>query len=134
MSPEEARLIRTPEEWLVAFAATVRARDLEGGRRLFAVEASGFGTVTVRYRGLDALVEEQWSQVWHRTRDFRFDHDPEAWSGAGLHGVAATWSSRAEGGIDRLRRGRATFVLRAGHDSALRAVHSHFSMAPGTDA
>lgn len=58
--------------------------------------------------------------------------------------VAATWRSRralgdlgAPGGAGDagdVRTGRVTLVLRAEPDGALRAVHSHFSMAPGTRA
>lgn len=123
------------DAWLDAFAASVRSEDYQAGRALFAPDCSGFGTVTSGYRGLDDLVASQWSRVWGRTRDFAFDPDSHRMYGAEQCTVAVTWRSL---GTDlpepRVRQGRATLVLRAGDDGALRCVHSHFSMLPGTSA
>lgn len=121
--------------WLEAFAARVRDCDLEGGRALFDPQASGFGTVAGRYDGLDELVGSQWSAVWSRTEDFRFDEVDERWLDGSMCAIAATWSSvGVEAGERRTRSGRATLVLRRSSTGNLVAVHTHFSMLPGTSA
>ena len=80
------------------------------------------------------LVGSQWSQVWHRTADFTFVEVEGRWLGHDLCAVAATWRSTGTddaAGEGRTRTGRATLVLRR-DDAHLVAVHSHFSMTPGT--
>lgn len=123
------------EAWLRAFAGCVREGDYDGGRALFAADAAGFGTVSNRYSGLDELHATQWAQVWERTEGFEFDEVDARWSTPDLCVVAATWSSRRVGAaVPAVRTGRVTLVLRADRDGTLRAVHSHFSMSPGTRA
>jgi ketosteroid isomerase-like protein len=133
--------ISAPEvdTWLEAFTTCVRARDLDGGRALFDPDAAGFGTVTEVYAGLDALVSSQWSEVWGRTEDFAFDADRRRWLDGSLCVVAATWRSTGtdadgETGGRRTRTGRATVALQRSAGGGLLAVHSHFSMTPGTAA
>ncbi len=122
------------DAWLSAFADCVRARDFEAGRALFAHEAVGFGTVTERYDGLEELVGSQWSQVWERTAEFSFEGDAERWLDGEQAVVATGWRSiGTEDGGRRTRTGRVTLVLRATGGTVL-AVHSHFSMSPGTSA
>jgi len=120
--------------WLDAFAACVRERDLAGGRALFDADAVGFGTVTETYGSRDELVAQQWSDVWPRTEDFSFTTADHHWLAEDLCAVAATWRSvGTDGDGRRTRTGRATLVLRR-DDDRLVAVHSHFSMSPGTPA
>ena len=126
-------------DWLDRFARCVRDGDMAAGREMFACEVVGFGSWTVAAVGLETLVRDQWSQVWPRTRGFRFDLDggtvfeqpgPE---GAGLFVVAVPWSSQGvrENGPAFERRGRATIVLRRSHpERALLAHHTHFSLNP----
>ena len=132
---EPSRQPSDVDAWLEAFAACVRARDHAGARDLFAPDAAGFGTVADRYDGLDELQLTQWSEVWERTTGFAFDGGDARWSTPDLCVVAATWRSRrADGPGSGERTGRATLVLRTDPDGSLRAVHSHFSMTPGTRA
>lgn len=122
------------DRWLETFAACVRDRDLDAGRALFAADAAGFGTVAGAYRDRDELVAQQWSDVWPRTADFSFSGTEHRWLADGWCAVAATWTSVGLGGDERrTRSGRATLVLRKDGDRVV-AVHSHFSMAPGTPA
>lgn len=125
---------REVDLWLETFAACVRDRDLDAGRALFAADAAGFGTVAEAYRNRDELIADQWSDVWPRTEGFSFTSAEHRWLGDDLCAVAATWASvGTDAGERRTRSGRATLVLRRDGD-ALVAVHSHFSMTPGTSA
>lgn len=123
------------DAWLDAFAACVRTKDYATGRDLFSTDATGFGTVANRYAGLDDLVDSQWSRVWDRTDDFTFDADDMRWYAGGSCTVAVGWRSvGSDAATPRLRVGRATLVLEVGSDGVTRAVHSHFSMLPGTES
>ena len=120
------------EQWLERFAACVRARDYDAGRKLFAHDVVGFGTYTPFAEGLDKLVENQWKPVWSATRDFRFDVAGARIEVRGeLAWAAANWSSTGigPGGETFERRGRATIVLRRDCDG-WRAVHTHLSHNP----
>lgn len=129
------------DSWLEAFAACVRERDLDAGRDLFAPDAVGFGTVAETYVDRGQLIAEQWSDVWPRTEDFTFTGSEHRWLDEDLCAVAATWRSVGlepnqdgnQDGSRRTRTGRATIVLKRTGDSLV-AVHSHFSMTPGTPA
>lgn len=122
--------------WLEAFAAAVRDEDLVAGRALFAREASGFGTVTDTYDGLDDLVARQWSDVWPRTSGFAFRPESvRVWGDSDHATVAVEWASvgtRTDGSTWE-RSGRATFALQRA-EGPWRAQHSHVSMTPGTPA
>lgn len=118
--------------WLTDFSACVRARDLEAGKALFAPDAAGFGTVAGTYQDRDQLVATQWLDVWPRTEEFTFTEAEHRWADGDLCAVAASWRSVGiEDGGRRVRTGRATLVLRRDGDRLV-AVHSHFSMTPGT--
>ena len=121
--------------WLDAFAQCVRSGDLAGGRALFSDDALGFGTVASEYSSAQDLMENQWAVVWPRTQDFGFDEVRGSWSDGNTFAVAATWSSVGTDAVPARRRaGRVTLLLRRSADGSLRAVHSHFSMLPGTTA
>ncbi len=126
---------RSINAWMKAFASCVRSRDIERGRALFDPEATGFGTVAGHYSSLDDLVGSQWSNVWPRTQDFVFDEVDHRWLDASLCAVAATWRSvGTDGDVRRTRTGRATLILQRTEGAGLQAVHTHFSMTPGTPA
>src|SRR5262249_32543169 len=84
--------------------------------------------------GRGALEAGQWAGIWPNIRDFRFDLD-QLRSGADgdLGWGIVTWDSIGfdEDGAPYQRPGRATviFVRRQG---AWRALHTHFSLYPGT--
>jgi ketosteroid isomerase-like protein len=117
--------------WLTDFARAVREVDYEAGRRMFAPDVIGFGTVNEILHGLDALESRQWRSVWGITRGFDFDYSTVHIDLAGDRAAAvALWSSQGRndrGWFDR--QGRATFLFaRRGGD--WRAVHSHLSLVP----
>jgi ketosteroid isomerase-like protein len=120
------------QAWLDDFAGAVRAADYRAGRRLFAEDVLGFGTVGVVLDGIDALVERQWKRVWGVTSGFRFHADRLA---CGVDGgrawVGAAWTSqgRRPDGSPVDRHGRATYVLER-RDGRWVAVHSHHSLDP----
>lgn len=124
-------------EWLHQFAACVRNRDLESGRKLFTEDSSGFGTRVREARNLTELVELQWDPTWAQTRDFRFI-DESVSTLASDDGsqvvVTATWSSF---GLTPQcaafpRRGRSTIVLQKcdSNPHGYVARHTHFSKDP----
>lgn len=121
------------QTWLTQFAEAVRSGDTSRGAPLFAPQSRGFGTVTSSYDNRDELIDQQWSQVWQRTHDFAFDPPLAVWQSGDTMTVAVTWSSRRMK-THELRRGRATFHLVPDQHGVLVAVHSHFSMEPGTAA
>ena len=121
-------------QWLEDFSAAVRAVDYERGMTMFAPEVVGFGTYASMLVGLDTLVAGQWKNIWGVTRGFAFRLDElhcgvsgdQAW-------VAAPWTSQGKDATgawyDRPGRATVIFVRREG---AWRALHSHFSLRPGT--
>jgi ketosteroid isomerase-like protein len=121
----------TPEEWLRAFEAIVRARDFAAGRAMFADDAVAFGTWARAVAGLDHIVREQWQQVWPRIRDFRFEADVHIRTSGDHAWIAGGWLTEATGPDGRrfTRPGRGTFVLERRGGRWL-AVHSHFSLPP----
>ncbi len=117
--------------WLKEFASCVRERDTDRARPLFDEDCYSFGTRVGEVEGLDSLVDEQWTPIWHSTSDFDFMGDTVRTSAAddgSLILVTARWSSFGES----LREGRCTFALRLLPEGGLVAVHSHFSLMPGT--
>ena len=125
-----AEAVGEVRDWLRRFEATVRARDFDTGRMLFAPEAVAFGTRAEMVRGLDGIVAEQWLHVWPNIHDFRLG-EAVVHAAGGHAWVALPWQTTRPGhqGTGAARRGRGTFVLERRHDG-WRAVHSHFSLVP----
>ncbi len=121
----------TPEQWLHAFEAVVRARDFAAGRTMFAADAVAFGTWARAVAGLDNIMREQWQNVWPRIRDFHFDPDARVHASGDSAWIAAGWQTEVTGPDGRAfsRPGRGTFVLERRGGRWL-AVHSHFSLLP----
>jgi ketosteroid isomerase-like protein len=116
--------------WLDRFAERVRARDLEGGRAMFAPDCISFGTRAERAADLDELVARQWAPIWTTTSGFAFDDDAEELAGGDQLVVLTRWRLTGDGPEGPFpRRGRATIVLVPGEDG-LDAVHTHFSVTP----
>lgn len=124
--------------WLDRWEASIRARDYEAGRVLFAHEVQSFCTfVNVAY-GLDDLVDQQWRVVWPKTEGFTFSKEGsliDLSEDRTRAVVAMLWFSF---GIDRSgqkfrREGRATIVLtRSGVDEEWTAIHTHVSLSAGS--
>lgn len=120
-------------DWLLAFAARVRARDFEGGRALCLPDMIAFGTFAPVVQGVDRVIEEQWRQVWPTIRDFTIRVADARGAVVGDHAwVATPWDSlgiRADG-TTFARPGRLTIVLER-RDGRWLARHTHFSLTPG---
>jgi len=121
----------TPEQWLRAFEAAVRARDFAAGRTMFADDAVAFGTWARAVAGLDNIVREQWQNVWPRIRDFHFEPGVHIGADGDTAWIAGGWLTEVTGADGRPfnRPGRGTFVLERRGGKWL-AVHSHFSLLP----
>ena len=121
----------TPQQWLQAFEAAVRARDFAAGRTMFADDAVAFGTWARAVAGLDNIEREQWKNVWPRIRGFHFEPDTHVHAGGDHAWIAGSWATEvtAPDGRPTHRPGRGTFVLERRQGRWL-AVHSHFSLLP----
>lgn len=129
VSLDSAPVVR---DWLLNFASAIRGRDYAAGRKLFAADAVGFGTVAGRCDGLEALESSQWRKVWGVTSGFTFELDQAVVYGNGEFASAACfWQSygQRDDGSKFPRRGRCTFTFQIEADKCL-AVHSHFSLLP----
>ncbi len=119
-------------EWLLAFAARVRAVDYEGGRKLCAPDLTAFGTYAAMVDGLDATIDAQWRKIWPTIREFSIRADEAR---GGLSGdtawVAAPWDSRGTraDGTTFNRPGRLTIVFTRRQGRWL-ARHTHLSLVP----
>ena len=84
--------------------------------------------------GLDLVRKEQWEGIWPNIREFKIDLDGVRSGGDQRYawGVA-TWTSTGfnEAGNSFFRPGRATVALER-QDGVWLAVHTHFSLFPGT--
>lgn len=126
--------------WFDEFAACVRHRDLESGRRLFDPNCSSFGTRAERLRDLDDLVSRQWSPTWTTTRGFAAvpgTLTAQMADDGSMVVLTSQWESdgvRPDGSTFD-RRGRCTIVLRKDDGSAhgFVALHTHFSLNPEAD-
>lgn len=119
--------------WFTRLAACVANVDYDSARNeLFAPDVVAFGTRAHLVEGIDATQRHQWSQVWPNVRDFRFDLDSIKSGAAGDQiWAAALWSSTGfdADGKSFDRPGRATVIFKK-DGGRLRAVHTHFSLAP----
>ena len=128
--------ITTIVEWLRTWQVAINERDYEAARRLFDPSVLGFGTRAKVARGLDDLVDSQWRPTWPVIADFRFDIDDMVVLAAGENrAILATWTSLGlrEDGSDFDRSGRMTLLLRHDKGESWKAIHTHFSLTPGTE-
>jgi len=126
--------IASVREWFTRFGPYCAAVDYESARVLFAPDVVSFGTKEKIVAGLDHLQANQWQGIWTNIRDFKFEldtlhaggDDNSAWG-------IITWTSTGfdEQGKPFHRPGRATVILER-RDGCWLAVHTHFSLAPGT--
>lgn len=117
------------------FAQAVRDRRTDKGQNLFAENVIGFGTRITEAKDRTSLIENQWTPVWHATRNFDFKYDDAV---IHVHGdiawVATTWRSELDDGgpeTGAKRFGRCTLVLGKNVDG-WKAIHTHFSVRPDT--
>ena len=121
-------------EWFARFGACCAAIDFASARELVAPDVVSFGTKAEVVSGLDPLEANQWHGIWGNITDFRIDLAGVTARGEGntAWGVA-TWTSTGydEAGAPFPRPGRATVALER-RDGRWLAVHTHFSLNPGT--
>lgn len=123
-------------QWLTDFAAAVRDVDYDRARAMFADDVISFGTFTPIARGRDALVAQQWKNIWNRTRGFTFVVPQTQIEICGeIAWAAAPWTSQGRDAQGNWfdRPGRCTLILRRDgrlESAAWLCVHSHFSLTP----
>ena len=121
-------------QWFERMGSCCASVDYDSARMIFAPDVVLFGTKADVLAGLDAAQESQWEGIWPNIRDFRFHPGSIRCGGDGSHawGVA-TWESTGfdEQGRPFPRPGRATVALER-RDGVWLAVHTHFSLFPGT--
>ncbi len=126
--------VTSVRDWMSAWGAEVAAADIAAGRRRFSPDVTAFGTHADVVHGLDALVAQQWSQIWPAIEDFAFLVDElhvEVSADRLLAVAVVPWTSTGVGedGARFRRPGRATTVLRRrGIDEPWVGVHTHFSL------
>ncbi len=127
-------------EWFARLGDCCARVDYAGARAIFAGDVVSFGTKAGLVTGVGPLQRAQWEGIWPNIADFRVDLATVRGDGnRDLAWGAATWTSTGfhEDGAAFDRPGRATVVLQRreilappGH--AWLAVHTHFSLFPGT--
>ena len=135
-------------EWFARLSECCARVDYAGARAIFSPDVASFGTKADIVSGLDLLQKNQWEGIWPNIANFRVDLSSVRGGGrADLAWGIAVWASTGfhEDGTAFDRPGRATVVLerrpevphagtkgpgRAVH--AWLAVHTHFSLNPGT--
>jgi ketosteroid isomerase-like protein len=121
-------------EWFQTLERCVRQVDYHTAREIFATDVLSFGTQADVVSGLDTLVANQWSGIWPNIRDFTFtlEHLHCGASGDLAWGIVP-WTSTGFHPDGRAfpRPGRATVVFERRQGTWL-AVHTHFSLFPGT--
>ena len=120
--------------WFESLQRCVGAVDYAAARPLFVDDAIGFGTRAHLAVGRETLEASQWRGIWPNIRDFRFDLDQlQSGVDGDLGWGIVTWSSTGfdERGEPFERPGRATVIFLR-REGAWRALHTHFSLFPGT--
>jgi ketosteroid isomerase-like protein len=121
-------------EWFQTLERCVRQVDYQTARAIFAPDVLSFGTRADIVSGLDVLVANQWSGIWPNIRDFMFNLEQlHCGAAADLAWGIVPWTSTGfhpDGGSFP-RPGRATVILER-RDGVWLAVHTHFSLFPGT--
>jgi ketosteroid isomerase-like protein len=130
----EAMTREQMQAWFRNLQDCVRRVDYTSAVALFAADVASFGTHAEVVTGLEALRASQWSNVWPNIEDFTFDIEQVHGGSDGAGGWAmAPWTSTGfdEQGAPFDRPGRATVTF-ARRDGTWLAVHTHFSLNPGT--
>lgn len=132
--------IEAVTEWFKRLSEACAAIDYEAGRAIFADDVASFGTKADIVVGLDPLQRNQWEGIWPNIADFKVDLSSVRGGGSGATAWGiATWTSTgfSEEGTRFDRPGRATVALELRTTEAAPAgewlaVHTHFSLNPGT--
>ena len=121
-------------QWFALMGRYCASEDYDGAEDIFAEDVVSFGTKMEIVRGRRALREGQWESIWGNITDFKMDLENVNAGGSGSQawGVV-TWTSTGYDSDHKpfSRPGRATVTLER-RDGVWLAVHTHFSLYPGT--
>lgn len=122
------------EQWFTLLAGYCASVDYDSAESIVAEDVASFGTATDIVTGRTALRQGQWESIWGNITDFKMDLDnvyargssDQAWG-------MVTWTSTGYDSDHKPfhRPGRATVTLER-RDGVWLAVHTHFSLYPGT--
>ena len=121
-------------EWFTRLGKYCAAIDYDSAMTISADDMVAFGTRIDVVSGVNNARKEQWENIWGNIKDFKIDLDSIHSGGDERHAWAiAVWTST---GFDEkhepyFRPGRGTVILER-RDGVWLAVHSHFSLYPGT--
>lgn len=121
-------------EFFARLSTNCAAQDFDATEPLFADDVASFGTKAGVVIGLGPLRARQWEGIWTNIEDFEMQLDQIHASASGdLAWGMVPWTSTGfdEQGNPYDRPGRATIVMER-RDGAWLAIHSHFSLIPGT--
>ena len=121
-------------QWFALMERYCAGVDYDAAERIFAEDVVSFGTTMDIVRGRTALRQGQWESIWGNISNFKMDLENVHAAGSGNQawGVV-TWTSVGFDGNHQpfYRPGRATVTLER-RGGVWLAVHSHFSLYPGT--
>lgn len=121
-------------QWFALMERYCASIDYDGAEGIFAEDVVSFGTTMDIVSGRKALRRGQWESIWGNITNFKMDLDNVHARGSGNQawGVV-TWTSIGFDGNRQpfYRPGRATVALER-RDEVWLAVHTHFSLYPGT--
>ncbi len=127
-------------EWFAVLSDCCSRVDYASAHGIFAPDVASFGTWADIVTGLDLLQKDQWEGIWPNISNFAINL--ASVRGGGDENLAwgiALWSSTGfhESGAAFNRPGRATVILErrtvpASQRRIWLAVHTHFSLNPGT--
>lgn len=121
-------------QWFSLMERYCASVDYDGAEGIFAADVVSFGTTMDIVRGKKALREGQWESIWGNISNFKMDlHNIYADGSGGQAWGVVTWTSIGFDGSHQpfYRPGRATVTLQR-RDGVWLAVHTHFSLYPGT--
>ena len=123
-------------EFFARMSGNCAAQNFDATEPLFAQDVASFGTKAGVVVGRDLLRAQQSEGIWTNIEDFQMQLDQiKAGASGDLAWGMVPWTSTGfdPDGESFHRPGRATIVLER-RDGQWVAVHSHFSLIPGTPA
>lgn len=121
-------------QWFALMGWYCASVDYDSAENIFAEDVVSFGTRMDIVCGRTALREGQWESIWGNITGFEMDLENVNAGGSGdqAWGVV-TWTSTGYDSDHKPfhRPGRATVTLER-RDGVWLAVHTHFSLYPGT--
>ena len=122
------------QQWFTLLSGYCASVDYDSAESIVAEDIASFGTAMDIVTGGRALREGQWESIWENITDFKMDLDNAHARGSGDQAWGmVTWTSTGYDSDHKPfhRPGRATVTLER-RDGVWLAVHTHFSLYPGT--